>query len=364
VTDVPVPRAVTAAEARAELSRLDARVATMRAVLTQLLQDLVRAEAQLEHGRAAQLLEANERLVVIAMGALTHAGAANGARDEALHPRSSDHESEIAEHERRHAQLLEANEQLVLAALGAQELVAAAEETRRRQASLLKLVANELRNPFAPIRLAAATLGRPDADKTLLPRVQVMIEEQMDKALRLVNEVLDPRQANGGRWGLERSVFDAAELIGAAVRACQPTMEKRQQTLKMTVLRPLNMDGDSESLTQTLMSLLTGASVHTHNGGWIDVNAEAVSGKLLLSVIDSGHSVSHRATETIPDPFALDPRDSVGNGEQLDSRLKAVREIVEAHGGTVDAAVGGGGHGSHFTVSLPMGASSIDSDVP
>ena len=45
---------------------------------------------------------------------------------------------------------------------------------------------NELSNPFTPIRLAAATLGRPDAGMTLLPRVQAIIEQQVDKMSRLV----------------------------------------------------------------------------------------------------------------------------------------------------------------------------------
>ena len=83
MTDVPDHRDISATRAQDELSRLNAQVAAMRAVLTQLLQDVVRAESQLEHTGAAQLLEANERLVVSALGALTHAETANGALNEA-----------------------------------------------------------------------------------------------------------------------------------------------------------------------------------------------------------------------------------------------------------------------------------------
>jgi diguanylate cyclase (GGDEF)-like protein len=117
------------------------------------------------------------------------------------------HESSMAEHERRHEQLRDANENLVLAALGARELLAAAEETKRRQAELLALVANELSSPFAPIRLAASTLGLPGAQATLLPRVQAVIEQQVEKIWRMVNDVLDPNSPSAAQLPLDRQVL-------------------------------------------------------------------------------------------------------------------------------------------------------------
>ena len=69
--------------AQGDLDRLGDRVKVMRAVLVQLLQDVIRADSRLEHGQAAQLLEANEHLVVSALGALTDAETAHGALDEA-----------------------------------------------------------------------------------------------------------------------------------------------------------------------------------------------------------------------------------------------------------------------------------------
>lgn len=83
MTDVPDRRDIATTKAQDELSRLNAQVTAMRAVLTQLLQDVVRAESQLGRGQPAHLLEVNERLVVSALGALTDAEMANEARDKA-----------------------------------------------------------------------------------------------------------------------------------------------------------------------------------------------------------------------------------------------------------------------------------------
>lgn len=95
------------------------------------------------------------------------------------------------EHDQRHKDLRQANEKLVLAALGSQDLLAAAEGVRARQSELLDIVANELSDPYAPIRLAASTLGMPGAEAALLPRIQLVIEEQAAKLARMVREVLD-----------------------------------------------------------------------------------------------------------------------------------------------------------------------------
>ncbi len=102
------------------------------------------------------------------------------------------------EQEQRQTDLRDANESLILAALGAQDLLAAAEEVRRRQAELLAMVANELSDPYAPIRLAASTLGIPGAEATLLPRVQLVIEEQAERLARMVREVLGQQGRDTG----------------------------------------------------------------------------------------------------------------------------------------------------------------------
>jgi diguanylate cyclase len=101
------------------------------------------------------------------------------------------HFEQMQEQAQKQQDLREANESLILAALGAQDLLAAAEEARRRQAALLALVADELSDPFAPIRLAASTLGIAGAEASLLPRVQLVIEQQADRLARQVRQVLE-----------------------------------------------------------------------------------------------------------------------------------------------------------------------------
>ena len=105
----------------------------------------------------------------------------------------SPRESDLGESEQWQRDLRDANESLVLAALGAQELLAAAEEVRRRQEDLLSLVAHELSDPFGPIRLAASTLGIEGAEATLLRRLHGVIDEQAERLARMVQRVMAQR---------------------------------------------------------------------------------------------------------------------------------------------------------------------------
>lgn len=132
----------------------------------------------------------------------------------------SRHEAGHFEHENRQRDLREANESLILAALGAQDLLAAAEEARRQQALLLAMIANELSDPYAPIRLAASTLGIPGAEAALLPRVKLVIEEQAERLARMVRGVLEqqaPKEPSS--TAQDRSSPHAGVLTGSPGRA-------------------------------------------------------------------------------------------------------------------------------------------------
>jgi diguanylate cyclase len=125
-------------------------------------------------------------------------------------------DTRAADADRIQAQLREANEKLVLAALSAQELLAAAEQARQRQNVFVAAVAEELRNPAAPIRIASAMLGRgPSQDLPLLPRVQSIVEQQMTQMSRLVGSLVDGS-------AVARRRLDARSPLGRHGRGHRP----------------------------------------------------------------------------------------------------------------------------------------------
>jgi signal transduction histidine kinase len=265
------------------------------------------------------------------------------------------YELALAEHERRHAELREANENLVVAALGAQELQAAAERASRRQAEFMAVVADELSNPLAPIRLAAAMLGRQQSAEPLLPRAQAIIEQQVQTMLSLVGTLRDVSQIRTGTLTLTQKSVDLVAAIDGAVAACRPAMDTRLQRFDVRLpVRRIEVHGDLPRLQQIISNLLDNASKFTPDHGLIELAAVMAADSVVLTISDSGIGISAQALPTIFEPFMQDVHAIGFNGVGLGIGLTVVRALVQAHGGRVSAHSRGIHLGSQFVVTLPL----------
>ena len=256
-------------------------------------------------------------------------------------------------HERSGSQLREANEHLVLAAMNAQVLQAAAEESQQRQKEFLALVAHELRNPLTPLGIAASMLRSSNAGD--LQRMQHIIEQQVAHINRLVSDLLDLSRSNTGKLRLHFRTVDLAEVIDDAVSASRPAMDARLQHLHLDIpSQPVVLEADPIRLSQILSNLLDNASKYTPDGGEISLVTHVGESDAVIHVSDNGIGISLDGLSRVFEPFAQDAHATGFNGQGLGIGLTVVKELVEAHGGTVVVASGGIGLGSDFIVTLPL----------
>lgn len=259
----------------------------------------------------------------------------------------------VAEHELRIQQLREANEQLVMAALSAQELQAAAERSQARQKEVLALVAHELRNPLTPLSIAASMLHGPDAKD--VARMQQIIEQQVTHMTRLVGDLLDLSRSNIGKLRLHFRKVQLASVVNNAVSASRPTMDTRlQHFLLQLPSQPITLDADPIRLMQILSNLLDNASKYTPGGGRISLAASLQEDTVVIRVADSGIGISPEALGRVFELFAQDSHAIGFNSQGLGIGLTVVKELVEAHNGTVIINSAGVGLGSEFVVTLPL----------
>ena len=116
----------------------------------------------------------------------------------------------------------------------------------------------------------------------------------------------------------------------------------------------LEVDGDPVRLVQVVSNLLDNASKYTPNGGEIALSVVVSDGTMVLNVSDTGIGISPEALSKVFDPFVQDPHATGFNGFGMGIGLTVVRELVEAHGGTVVASSRGKDRGSQFVVTLPL----------
>ena len=219
------------------------------------------------------------------------------------------------------------------------------------------MVAHELRNPLIPIRTAAELLNRALRDEPLLAQLQAAIKRQVSLVSRLVDDLLDGSRVSAGKFQLEFSTVEMAGILSLAVESCRPAVEARSQHLTIHLApAPLLVRGDPVRLGQIFSNLLDNASKYTARGGEISLTAVVLNRKLQISVSDNGIGITADALPSIFELFTQDARALALYDGGLGIGLAVVRDLVEAHGGTVLATSPGRDLGSDFIVTLPMAA--------
>jgi len=259
-----------------------------------------------------------------------------------------------AAYERRLDALREANEQLVLAVLSAQALQSHADEVRSRQSEFMAMLAHELRNPLGSIRNVASMLAGALQTAVPVPKLQAIIERQVTHMGRLVEDLLDVSRVSSGKLRLDRRKIDLLQSVSEAMDTCCPAMEVRNQLFVADLpVGPIRLSADHVRLVQVMSNLLDNASKYTPTGGAIRLTVTAAPGIVTLVVTDSGIGIPDESLPLIFDLFAQDPGANRFDGVGLGIGLTVVRELVEAHGGTVVARNAASGAGSEFVVTLP-----------
>ena len=108
-------------------------------------------------------------------------------------------------------------------------------------------LADELRNPLAPIRNAVTILLHPD-EKNAPDRRRALLsmaDRQLDHLTQLVDDLLEISRINFGKMELKKQCVDLAEVLRDAIETTQPNIDQRGQTLNIELpSQPVQLDAD------------------------------------------------------------------------------------------------------------------------
>ncbi len=186
-----------------------------------------------------------------------------------------------------------------------------------------------------------------------------MMERQVGQMVRLVDDLLDVSRISRGKIELRRERVELA--IGRAPgRRGRPAAVGESMDHDLTVTlppQPIYLDADPTRLAQVVGNLLNNACKFTERGGRISLTVERRQGAAGGRHSGAGHRHRHRRRPAFPHL-----RD-VHAGRYLAGAFAAavsgigltlVKNLVEMHGGTVEAHSDGLGQGSEFVVRLPI----------
>jgi two-component system sensor histidine kinase BaeS len=226
-------------------------------------------------------------------------------------------------------------------------------EADRARRQLLADVSHELMTPLTAIRGYAETLALPQ----FLPgsregqRAVKVIQEEGERIERLVGDLLDLARFDAGGISLAHESVDVDELFErVSERHANDAQAKQVAIVVDAHEEDLRLTGDPMRIEQAMQNLAANALRHTPPGGTIRLGARRESGRVILTVADSGRGIPAEHLPHVFDRFYKADRSRSESGSGLG--LSIVKAIIERHGGTV-AARSNPGVETVFEVALP-----------
>jgi signal transduction histidine kinase/ActR/RegA family two-component response regulator len=225
-------------------------------------------------------------------------------------------------------------------------------QAERRKDEFLALLGHELRNPLAPI-VTALQLMHLKGDGESHRSEHDVIERQVRHLVRLVDDLLDISRITRGKIQLKKEWLELSSVVFKAIEMSSPLLEEKSHHLSMAIPREgLRVRADPVRLAQVFANLLSNAAKYTEPGGHISIAATREDDHVVVRVKDTGMGIAAELLPHLFDPFVQGRRALDRRPGGLGIGLSIVKNLVEMHGGIVEAHSGGAGRGAEFVVRL------------
>lgn len=229
-----------------------------------------------------------------------------------------------------------------------------AEEANRAKDFFLAVVSHELRSPLNAILGWTKILLTREVDETTRINALETIEHSARSQSKLINDLIDSARVASGRLRLELRPINLYETIKTVYNLQTPAAEAKNISLELlTDSENITIFGDTVRLQQVFTNLLSNAIKFTNEGG-IKIDIQTGETDVKIAVIDNGQGISPGALPNIFRQFQQGDEKNKLSDNGLGLGLSIAKILTEKHNGQVEATSQGIGHGSTFTITLPL----------
>ncbi len=218
-------------------------------------------------------------------------------------------------------------------------------------------VSHELRTPLTVIRTAAYNLrGKIASNPAQVERYGGLIQNESEKLSAIVEQILRFAGAKAGKVIRQREPVPVQDVVEDSILACRSLFEGSKLKLEKEVAPDLPMIlADSMALQHAVQNLIQNAVKYgTEGNDWIGVSASAPDESVVeIRVADRGPGIPPEEQARVFDPFFRGKRAVQDQIHGTGLGLNLVRQIVEAHGGTI-AVESEMMKGTAFVIRLPV----------
>lgn len=235
-------------------------------------------------------------------------------------------------------------------------LVIAGDETRLHELEQMRRdfvssVSHELRTPLSSINLMLETVLATEDDQEAVDHFLLQIKREVDRMIQLVADLLDLSRAEAGRLRLRREEVDIASVASNILKTFEPRAVKLGVGLRFSGAAA-RIEGDPDRLAQVVVNLVDNALRYTPSGGSVAVEVASDEAATTLVVRDSGVGIPFNDLPHVFERFYVADRSRARESAGTGLGLSIVKQIVEAHGGTVGVE-SEFGLGATFTCVFP-----------
>jgi PAS domain S-box-containing protein len=233
-----------------------------------------------------------------------------------------------------------------------------AERLVRLKDEFLATVSHELRSPLGAIVGWTRLLANGKADHA---KAVDIIARSASALTQLVEDLLDMSRILSGKTWLKRESVHSMELLTNAVETVRFAAEAKSIHIDVSFAPDLGLlECDPNRVQQVILNLLTNAIKFTDEGGCVMVAASQTHKDVIITVQDTGKGISPEFLPHLFERFRQEDGSVARRHGGLGLGLSIVKQLVELHGGTIQAESEGEGKGATFTVKLPRGHREVD----
>ncbi len=225
-------------------------------------------------------------------------------------------------------------------------------ELNKDKDRLIGIVAHDLRGPIGNIKMCHDLICKNLTNTTMQSKLLGMIDEITEKALVLIDDLLDVSAIETGLLVLDKTAVALEPFLDKIIRFNRLAADKKNILLELDYQGPETGTFDRQRIEQVVDNLLGNAFKYSHKNTSVKLAVEMSEGLLHFKIFDKGQGIRKDDMNKLFAAFQKTSTRPTNSEHSNGLGLSICKRIVELHGGTIHAE-SVFGEGSCFSFSLP-----------